>query len=93
MQFLKRLILKNYYNLINQKAREAELSLIQVFEVKIREGIGGNFKFTPSNISVPVRRAPPHRQRIQPVGEAPADRAAAAGSSAGVVVRGEGLSV
>ena len=84
---------KNYYNLLNQKAREAELSLIQVFEVKIRGGIGGNFKFTPSNISVPVRRAPPHRQRIQPVGEAPADGAAAAGSAAGVVVRGEGLSV
>ena len=50
------------------------------------------FQIHIPNISVPVRRAPPHRQRIQPVGEAPAD-GAAAGSAAGVVVRGEGLSV
>ena len=81
---------KNYYNLLNQKAREAELSLIQVFEVQM---FWREFQIHLPNISVPVRRAPPHRQRIQPVGEAPADGAAAAGSAAGVVVRGEGLSV
>ena len=33
---------KNYYNLINQKAREAELSLIQV---SLHRSFGGNFKF------------------------------------------------
>ena len=82
---------KNYYNLLNQKAREAELSLIQVFQ-KCWIKFWREFQIHIPNISVPVRRAPPHRQRIQPVGEAPADRAAA-GSAAGVVVRGEGLSV
>ena len=33
---------KNYYNLINQKAREAELSLIQVDNERI-DFLGGNF--------------------------------------------------
>lgn len=62
---------KNYYNLINQKAREAELSLIQVS----LENFFGDFFFQiyiSIALTVPVRRPPPHRQRLQPVGEAPA---------------------
>ena len=61
---------KNYYNLINQKAREAELSLIQVRNFWREIQISSTS--TPIAFSVPVRRPPPHRQRLQPVGEAPA---------------------
>ena len=71
---------KNYYNLINQKAREAELSLIQV---NLQPMFWREFQILPACQSiastVPVRRPPPHRQRLQPVGEAPASRPAAAG--------------